>query len=69
MFTCANLALTLLAAVLTAYIAPTAAGAGVPEIKAYLNGVDLPGFLGLNTLFVKVCTYQAQVNSHKEACA
>lgn len=70
MFTCANLALTLLAAVLTAYIAPTAAGAGVPEIKAYLNGVDLPGFLGLNTLFVKVfgsiCAVSAGLDLGKE---
>jgi len=63
--TAANLALTLLAVALTIYIAPIAAGGGVPEVKAYLNGVDLPGFLGPKALFVKVCTYQAQLNSHE----
>lgn len=50
----ANLALTLLAAALVVYIEPIAAGGGVPEVKAYLNGVDVPGFLGPKTLFVKV---------------
>lgn len=70
MFMGSNLALTLLAAALTAYIAPTAAGAAVPEIKSYLNGVDLPGFLGLNTLFVKVfgsiCAVSAGLDLGKE---
>lgn len=49
-----NLALTLFAAALVVYIEPIAAGGGVPEVKAYLNGVDVPGFLGPKTLFVKV---------------
>ncbi|GLJ47760.1 hypothetical protein SUGI_1008730 [Cryptomeria japonica] len=69
-FTAANLLLVLCAAVLTAYVAPTAAGAGVPEIKAYLNGVDLPGFLGPSTLFVKVfgsiCATSAGLDLGKE---
>ncbi|KAL0331863.1 UNVERIFIED_CONTAM: Chloride channel protein CLC-b [Sesamum calycinum] len=38
----ANFLLTLVAAVLVVCFAPTAAGPGIPEIKAYLNGVDTP---------------------------
>lgn len=34
--------------------APTAAGPGIPEIKAYLNGVDTPNMYGASTLIVKV---------------
>jgi len=34
--------------------APTAAGPGIPEIKAYLNGVDTPNMFGATTLIVKV---------------
>lgn len=53
-FTGSNLALTAVAAVLCVGIAPTAAGPGIPEIKAYLNGVDTPNMYGASTLFVKI---------------
>ncbi|TMX05919.1 hypothetical protein EJD97_000053 [Solanum chilense] len=53
-FAGANFLLTLLAAFITVYFAPTAAGPGVPEIKAYLNGVDTPNMFGATTLFVKI---------------
>lgn len=46
--------LTLVAAVLCVCFAPTAAGPGIPEIKAYLNGVDTPNMFGATTLIVKV---------------
>lgn len=49
-----NLLLTLIATVLVVFFAPTAAGPGIPEIKAYLNGVDTPDMFGAPTLFVKV---------------
>lgn len=49
-----NLALTMVAASLCVVFAPTAAGPGIPEIKAYLNGVDTPNMFGASTLFVKV---------------
>ncbi|XP_042975505.1 chloride channel protein CLC-a-like isoform X2 [Carya illinoinensis] len=39
-FTGANLLLTMVAAFLCAWFAPTAAGPRIPEIKAYLNGID-----------------------------
>lgn len=53
-FTGANFVLTLVAAVLCVCFAPTAAGPGIPEIKAYLNGVDTPNMFGATTLIVKI---------------
>lgn len=53
-FAGANFVLTLIAALLCVCFAPTAAGPGIPEIKAYLNGVDTPNMYGATTLFVKV---------------
>ncbi|KAK9925500.1 hypothetical protein M0R45_033822 [Rubus argutus] len=50
----ANLLLTASAAVLCVCFAPTAAGPGIPEIKAYLNGVDTPNMFGASTLIVKI---------------
>ncbi|KDO43323.1 hypothetical protein CISIN_1g0039661mg, partial [Citrus sinensis] len=52
-FTGVNFLLTLVAAVLCVCFAPTAAGPGIPEIKAYLNGVDTPNMFGATTLIVK----------------
>ncbi|XP_065871004.1 chloride channel protein CLC-c-like [Euphorbia lathyris] len=49
-----NLILAIAAAALCAYIAPAAAGSGIPEVKAYLNGVDAPSILAPSTLFVKI---------------
>ena len=46
--------LAIAASALCAYVAPAAAGSGIPEIKAYLNGVDAPSILAPATLFVKV---------------
>jgi chloride channel 7 len=53
-FLASNFALTMLAAVLTVFVAPAAAGSGIPEVKAYLNGVDAPNIFSLKTLIVKV---------------
>ncbi|KAL3653816.1 hypothetical protein CASFOL_003497 [Castilleja foliolosa] len=50
----ANFVLTLVAAVLCVFFAPAAAGPGIPEIKAYLNGVDTPDMFGATTLIVKI---------------
>jgi H+/Cl- antiporter ClcA len=49
-----NLVLGATAAAICAYIAPAAAGSGIPEVKAYLNGVDAYSILAPSTLFVKV---------------
>lgn len=53
----ANFVLTLVAAVLCVWFAPTAAGPGIPEIKAYLNGVDTPNMFGATELIVKVLLF------------
>ncbi|KAL1291934.1 hypothetical protein HN51_060415 [Arachis hypogaea] len=53
-FTGVNFLLTFVAAILCVCFAPTAAGPGIPEIKAYLNGVDTPNMYGATTLFVKI---------------
>ncbi|XP_044464562.1 putative chloride channel-like protein CLC-g [Mangifera indica] len=53
-FSVSNLVLTLLAAIITAFIAPVATGSGIPEVKAYLNGVDAPGILSFRTMIVKI---------------
>ncbi|KAF2616191.1 hypothetical protein F2Q70_00009075 [Brassica cretica] len=49
-----NLILATAAASLCAFIAPAAAGSGIPEVKAYLNGIDAYSILAPSTLFVKV---------------
>lgn len=49
-----NVVLAIAAAALCAYVAPAAAGSGIPEVKAYLNGVDAPSILAPATLFVKI---------------
>ncbi|KAL8171824.1 hypothetical protein V2J09_023628 [Rumex salicifolius] len=49
-----NIVLATLAVCLCAYVAPAAAGSGIPEVKAYLNGVDAPSILAPSTLFVKI---------------
>ncbi|KAH7300781.1 hypothetical protein KP509_24G078400 [Ceratopteris richardii] len=49
-----NLVLSLFSATLVAFIGPAAAGSGVPEVKAYLNGMDAEDILSLKTLLVKV---------------
>ncbi|KAK8948908.1 Chloride channel protein CLC-c [Platanthera zijinensis] len=49
-----NLVLAAAAAILCAYVAPAAAGSGIPEVKAYLNGIDAHSILAPSTLFVKI---------------
>ncbi|KAJ8768058.1 hypothetical protein K2173_020998 [Erythroxylum novogranatense] len=62
-FSVSNLALTLFASLITAFISPAAAGSGIPEVKAYLNGVDAPGILSLRTLIVKIIGSISAVSS------
>uniref|UniRef100_A0A0E0PET9 Chloride channel protein n=1 Tax=Oryza rufipogon TaxID=4529 RepID=A0A0E0PET9_ORYRU len=62
-FLVSNFALTMLATVLTVYVAPAAAGSGIPEVKAYLNGVDAPDIFSLKTLVVKIVGCIAAVSS------
>ncbi|KAG8066458.1 hypothetical protein GUJ93_ZPchr0004g40047 [Zizania palustris] len=62
-FLVSNFGLTMFAAVLTVYVSPAAAGSGIPEVKAYLNGVDAPNIFSLKTLLVKLVGCIAAVSS------
>lgn len=53
-FAMSNFLLLMVASIVTVYIAPAAAGSGIPEVKAYLNGVDAPDIFSVKTLLVKV---------------
>ena len=44
----------LIGTLLTVYVGPGAVGSGIAELMAYLNGVNYPNFIGLETLFVKI---------------
>ncbi|XP_027070683.1 putative chloride channel-like protein CLC-g isoform X1 [Coffea arabica] len=62
-FSSSNFALTLFASLITAFIAPECAGSGIPEVKAYLNGVDAPAIFSLRTLLVKIIGSISAVSS------
>nr|XP_043619385.1 putative chloride channel-like protein CLC-g [Erigeron canadensis] len=62
-FAAANLGLTLFACLITTLIAPETAGSGIPEVKAYLNGVDAPDIFSFRTLLVKIVGSIAAVSS------
>ncbi|CAG9467135.1 unnamed protein product [Pedinophyceae sp. YPF-701] len=53
-YTTINVTLVAGAASLTSYFAPAAAGSGIPDVKIYLNGVDMPGVLLFRTLIAKL---------------
>jgi H+/Cl- antiporter ClcA len=48
-----SMGLVIMAAFITVYVAPTAAGSGVAEAMGFLNGVNYPDFISLKTLAVK----------------
>ncbi|KAK9055117.1 hypothetical protein SSX86_026198 [Deinandra increscens subsp. villosa] len=62
-FAAANLGLTLFAVLITTLIAPETAGSGIPEVKAYLNGVDAPAIFSFRTLLIKTVGTIAAVSS------
>ncbi|KAH7522342.1 hypothetical protein FEM48_Zijuj07G0128200 [Ziziphus jujuba var. spinosa] len=49
-----NLALVYSSVYIITQFAPAAAGSGIPEIKGYLNGIDVHGILLLRTLIGKI---------------
>ncbi|KAL3859959.1 hypothetical protein ACJMK2_010137, partial [Sinanodonta woodiana] len=49
-----NFVVTLMGSALIVYLQPMAAGGGIPFLKAYLNGVKIPGFLTLEAFIAKV---------------
>ena len=48
-----NFILVLFSSLLCVYLAPVAAGSGIPQIKCFLNGVKIPKVIRLRALFVK----------------
>jgi chloride channel 7 len=58
-----SLALVFASAWLVVNIAPDAAGSGVPEIMAYLNGCDVPRLFNADTLVVKYLSAALAVSS------
>ncbi|XP_050316045.1 H(+)/Cl(-) exchange transporter 7 isoform X2 [Anthonomus grandis grandis] len=48
-----NIGPVLLGSILVAYVEPIAAGSGIPQVKCYLNGVNIPRVVRIKTLFVK----------------
>ena len=53
-FAFVNVTLACAASAVTALYAPAAAGSGIGDVKAYLNGVDAPGLFLARTLAAKV---------------
>ncbi|KAH7440920.1 hypothetical protein KP509_03G016200 [Ceratopteris richardii] len=49
-----NLVLVFASVNIVTKFAPAAAGSGIPEIKGYLNGIDMPGILLFRTLVGKI---------------
>mmetsp|Transcript_16300 Transcript_16300/g.37377 ORF Transcript_16300/g.37377 Transcript_16300/m.37377 type:complete len:802 (-) Transcript_16300:255-2660(-) len=61
-FYAVQLAFAVIAAVCV-YIEPIAGGSGIPEVKCYLNGIDLPNVLDFRTLFCKVIGVTCSVSA------
>ena len=43
-----------IAAVLTVFVGPGAAGSGIAELMGYFNGIHIDGLIGVRTLIVKI---------------
>lgn len=54
LFAFINCILAGLASAVVVYYGPGAAGSGIPDVKSYLNGVDLPNVLSPQTLVAKI---------------
>uniref|UniRef100_H2Z226 Chloride channel protein n=1 Tax=Ciona savignyi TaxID=51511 RepID=H2Z226_CIOSA len=57
-----NISLVTVASLLTVFIAPVAAGSGIPQIKCFLNGVKIPNVVRFQTLVTKVVGVIASVS-------
>lgn len=49
-----NVGIVFIGSFLVAFVEPTAAGSGIPQVKCYLNGVNIPRLVRIKTLLVKV---------------
>ncbi|CAH8514493.1 unnamed protein product [Dicrocoelium dendriticum] len=48
-----NMFLVCMSSILVVFFAPTAAGSGIPQVKCYLNGLNLPTLMRFLTMLVK----------------
>ena len=62
-YTLFNLVLAMISALLCLCFAPEAVGSGIPEVKAYLNGVRAPSLVGLPLFVVKIVATVLSVSS------
>ena len=62
-YTVFNLILAVISALLCLWFAPEAVGSGIPEVKAYLNGVRAPNLVGLPLFVVKIVATVLSVSS------
>lgn len=53
-YTIYNLLLALTSSAMCLFFAPLAVGSGIPEVKAYLNGVCVPSFADFNVFVFKI---------------
>lgn len=67
---CYNCVLVTISACLVLYVSPVAAGSGIPQVKCFLNGVQIPAVVQLKTLFAKAlgvaCTVAGGLSAGKE---
>ena len=63
MYASYNAFLALASAVLCIYFAPNAVGSGIPEVKAYLNGVCVESFADMNVFLTKIVATILSVSS------
>ncbi|MFH4977020.1 hypothetical protein AB6A40_003729 [Gnathostoma spinigerum] len=65
-----NCTLVAVASLLVLYVSPVAAGSGIPQVKCFLNGIQIPGVVRLKTLFVKAvgvaCSVGGGLSAGKE---
>ena len=62
-FAAISVAFATAGALVVAYIEPLAAGSGIPELKAFINGVNLPRLLRFKTLVAKVLALPLSMGS------
>ncbi|GKY93401.1 hypothetical protein MPSEU_000307700 [Mayamaea pseudoterrestris] len=62
-FASLNLILAMLSAILCVYVAPEAIGSGIPEVKAYLNGVRVKRFARARLFFSTIVATILSVSS------
>uniref|UniRef100_A0A0N5AWK8 Chloride channel protein n=1 Tax=Syphacia muris TaxID=451379 RepID=A0A0N5AWK8_9BILA len=67
---CYNCGLVAISACLVLFVSPVAAASGIPQVKCFLNGVQIPGVVRLKTLLVKsfgvACSVGGGLSAGKE---